>query len=106
MSPLEKVREFLERAEEKNIKFKQHFHDKALERPISENLVRECIKKKDKLLKVEKQTAKKEGEEKYKMWFELSGRYDLVIIAVISKKGLYIITGWNSDRKWQKAIQR
>lgn len=106
MDNLERIKSFLKTLKEENIKFKKHFYDKIKERPISEKLVRECIKKTDKLLKIEEQTSKITGEEKYKLWIKLSNRYSLVIIAYISEKDLYIITSWNIDRKWQKEIQK
>lgn len=106
MSSLEKIKKFLENLEERNIHFKEHFYDKVKERPISEALVREYLQKTDRLLKVEEQPSQKEGEEKYKLWIKLSTKYNLVVIAAISKKDLYIITGWNTDRKWQKSIQK
>lgn len=103
---LEKVKKFLNNLEEGNIHFKEHFYDKVRERPISEALVREYLKKTDRLLKVEEQPSRKEGEEKYKLWIKLSNKYSLVVIAAIFKKDLYIITSWNTDRKWQKSIQK
>src|SRR3989338_8876081 len=106
MSQFEKVKKFLEELKQENIKFKKHFYDKVKERPISEAIIREYIKKTDRLLKVEEQPSKREDEEKYKLWIKLSNKYSLVVIAAISKKDLYIITSWNTDRKWQKAIQK
>jgi hypothetical protein len=106
MSTFERIKKFLEKVNEKNINFKKHFFDKVKERPISEKLVREHLKKTDKLEKVEEQPAKKEGEEKYKLWIRLSNRYSLVVIVTISKKDLYIITSWNTNRKWQRSIQK
>lgn len=102
---IEKIREFLAELKEENIIFKRHFYERAGERPVSEALVRECLKKTDRLVNTEEQTAKREGEEKYKLWFKLSNKYSLVLVAVISKKDLNIITAWNTDRKWQKSIQ-
>ncbi len=106
MSDFEKVKKFLEQVSDENIIFKDHFYDKVKERPITENLVREYLKKTDRLLKVEQQPSRKEGEDKYKLWIRLSNKYSLVIIVAISKKDLYIITAWNTNRKWQKAIQK
>ena len=106
MPSFEKVKKFLEELNQENLKFKKHFYDKVKERPISEAMVREHLKKTDRLLKVEEQPSKREGEEKYKLWIKLSNKYSLVVIAAISKKDLYIITSWNTDRKWQKAIQK
>lgn len=101
-----KVKKFLEELKEENIKFKLHFYERVLDRPISEDFVKEYLKKTDRLLKVEEQPTKREGEEKYKLWIKMSNKYSLVIIAAISKKDLNIITAWNTDRKWQKSIQK
>ncbi|MAE42988.1 hypothetical protein CMO93_04400 [Candidatus Woesearchaeota archaeon] len=106
MSSFEKVKKFLKELKEENIHFKKHFYDKVKERPISEEMIREYIKKTDRLLKVGEQPSKREGEEKYKLWIKLSNKYSLVVIVAISKKDLYIITSWNTDRKWQKSIQK
>jgi len=106
MAHFEKVKKFLEDINQENVIFKKHFYDKIKERPISEELVREYLKKTDRLLKVEEQPSKIEGEEKYKLWIKLSNNYSLVVVVAISKKDLYIITSWNTDRKWQKSIQR
>lgn len=106
MPSFEKVKKFLEGVKDENIHFKKHFYDKTKERPISEGLARSSLKKTDKLLKVEEHPSRREGEEKYKLWFKLSNKYSLVVVAAISEKDLYIITSWNTDRKWQKAIQK
>ena len=106
MPSFEKVKKFLEEVKDENIHFKKHFYDKIKERPISESLVKSSLKKTDKLLKVEEQPSRREGEEKYKLWFKLSNKYSLVVVAAISEKDLYIITSWNTDRKWQKSIQK
>ena len=106
MSSFEKVKKFLEELEDENIHFKKHFYDKTKERPISESMVKEYLKKTDRLLKVEDQPSRRKGEEKYKLWIKLSNKYSLVVIAAISEKDLYIITSWNTDRKWQKEIQK
>lgn len=106
MRSFDKVKKFLEGLKEENIKFKSHFYEKILDRPISEDLVKDLLKRPEKLLNVEERPATREGEEKYKLWLKMSNKYSLVLIAAISKKDLYIITGWNTDRKWQKAIQK
>jgi len=106
MDNLEKVRKFLDEVKDENIYFKKHFYDKIKERPISERMVRENLKKTDRLIKVEDQPSRREGEDKYKLWIKLSNKYSLVVIAAIAKKGLNIITSWNTDRKWQRKIQK
>jgi len=101
--PYEKVKKFLEQLKDEDIIFKEHFYKKIKDRPIDEDLVREYLRKTERLQNVEKQSSKK--GEKYKLWIKLSNRYSLVVIVVIIKKDLYIITSWNTNRKWQKSIQ-
>ena|SRR3989344_546488 len=106
MSSLEKVKKFLEGMKDENIHFRTHFYDKVKERPISAGLVRNYLKKTDKLLNVDKQLSRRQGEEKYRLWIKLSNKYSLVVVVAISDKDLYIITSWNTNRKWQKSIQK
>jgi len=102
MNGFEKVKKFLDEAEEGCIFFKPHFYERSLDRPITEDLVKRSIKNTANLLRVEEQAARKPTEKKYKLWIKLSNRYNLVLVVTIEGKNLYIITGWNSDRKWQK----
>ena len=106
MSSFERVKKFLKGIKEENIIFKEHFYEKIKDRSITEELVREYLKKTERLLNVEEQPSRKTGEEKYKLWIKLSNKYSLVVIVAILKKDLYIITSWNTDRKWQKSIQK
>jgi hypothetical protein len=101
-----KLKKFLDALEEENIFFKKHFFDRVKERPISESLIIKYLKKTETLLKVELLSSTRVKEEKFKLWFKLSNRYSLVVIVAIKGKDLYIITAWNSDRKWQKSIQK
>ena len=103
---MDRVKTFLESVLEENLHFKPHFYDRISERPITEELVREYLKKTERILNVEEQPAKNTHEEKYKLWIKLSNKYSLVLIIAICEKDLYIITGWNTDRKWQKSIQK
>lgn len=107
MSDLEKIKNFLNEITDDRIKFKPHFYKQIKNRlSVTEGLVRSCLKDPKRLLEVEQQKAKIEEEEKYKLWFRMSNKYTLVTIAVKSEKGLYIVTAWNSDKRWQKAIQK
>ena len=106
MSNFDTVKKFLESFPLENIHFKQHFYERTLERPISEELVKKYIKQTDRLLQVEEQPARNPAEEKYKIWIKLSYKYSLVLVITISRKALYILMGWNTDRKWQKSIQK
>lgn len=102
----ERVKKFLEEIKDEHIHFKEHFYERSLDRPITQELVMKSIKNTAKLLKVEEQAARKTTEQKYKLWIKLSNKYNLVLVIIIEEKDLYIITGWNSDRKWQKSIQK
>jgi hypothetical protein len=106
MSLVDKIGEFLEKVEGKDIIFKKHFNDRIKERPISKELVKRYLKNKRKLIKIEEQQTKREGEQKYKLWFKMSNKYDLITIVAKTEKTLYIITAWNTNRRWQKAIQK
>ena len=99
---IEEIRIFLRALNNEDIHFKRHFYEKTADRPVSESLVREYLKKTDRLLKAEVQPSKIKGEEKYKLWIRLSNRYSLVAVIVISGKDLYIITAWNKERKWER----
>ena|SRR3989344_9232691 len=100
MPELNHLRKLLENIE--TVKFSSHFFKKTKERPISEGLIKEKIKQTKTLLKAEEQHNQTKTERKYKLWFKLSNKYDLVLICAFNKKTLYIITGWNTDRKWKK----
>ena len=77
---IEKVKEFLKNIDTKDIKFMQHFYEKAKVRPINEGLVISSLKKTDKIINIEHQKPKREDEEKYKITAQLSNKYDLVVI--------------------------
>jgi len=100
MDQFKRVKRFLEYVKQEDIIIKKHFYDSTLERPIHEKLVRENVKKTERLLKIEKQSAKRAKEEKYKIWIKLSRRYALVLVIVIFEMKLFVITGWNT--KWQR----
>jgi len=106
MNGFERVKKLLDEIDESKIFFKQHFYERTLDRPISEELVRKSIKKADSLLKIEEQPTRKPTEKKYKLWIRLSNRYSLVLIVTIEEKNLYIITGWTSEVKWQKQKEK
>ena len=78
-----KVKKYLEKSKEENIKFKPHFYERVRNRPISKDFVKEYLKKTYNLLKVEEQPTKKKTEEKYKLWIKMSNKYSLVVIASI-----------------------
>ena len=77
---IEKIKEFLRDVDTKDIKFKQHFYEKAKVRPINEGLVISSLKKTDKIINIEHQKSKRENEEKYKITAQLSNKYDIVVI--------------------------
>lgn len=98
MDSFEQIKSFLRKSP--NVNFRKHFCDRICERPITEELVRTTIKKVDDLLSVEEQDGK------YKLWFKMSSRYSLVLIASITKKDLNIITGWKTSKRWQKELRK
>ena len=101
MSSFDSVLRFLDELKTENIVFKRHFEERIKQRPINKGMTIKLLKQKDRLLKVEEQS-----KGKYKVWLKLSNKYNLVLIIAISKKDLYIITGWNTNTKWQKSIQK
>ncbi len=102
MCDIKTVKKYLHNVE--NIFFKKHFKDRTRERPISEKIVLNCINVNN-IIDVEAQPGR-EREKKFKLWLRMSNRYCLVLIIAFSKKDLYIITGWNTNRKWQGAVQK
>ena len=105
MDSEEELKKFLGELKDGDIIFKKHFYDKIADRPyLNEKLIRDTLKDTDNLMGFQNQKVK--GEERYKLSFQLSGKYILIIIALIKGKTLYIITSWKSNRKWQKSIQK
>lgn len=64
MSSFERIKNLLGRINQDNIHFKNHFYDKVIERPISEDLVREYLKKTERLLRAEEQQSYDPDEKK------------------------------------------
>ena len=88
-----------------NVKFKTHFYDKVKERPyLSESLIIDSLKRFDEYLGF--QTHEIKGEERQRVAITLSGKYNLVIVLVITNQSLNIITAWKTNRRWQKAMQK
>jgi len=102
----EETHNLLATISEEDISFTTHFHERVTDRPITEELVKEYLQKKEALQHAEEQQARKEGERKYKLWFRMSRKYSLVVIATTLKKRLNIITAWNTERKWQKPMRK
>lgn len=96
----EHLRLYLESLGNKDILFKRHFRERTAERPITEALVRECLREKDRLIKAEQQPPRRPGERKYRLWFKLSSKYCLVVIAVVAGRQLHVVTAWN--RRWHR----
>jgi len=97
------VRNFLENLNQEDIVFDVHFYKRSRERPINEGMVREFLKNLKKLEKIEQEKT----EDRFKLWFRMSGKYSLVVISEIgASKGLKVISAWNSDKKWQKQLRQ
>jgi hypothetical protein len=100
MDSLADIKRFLDNVDEKDVHFKPLFHASVAGRPLSEELVRAFIRKTDKLEFFLAQKARRFGEDKYKLWFKMRRRYELVVVAVFSGKNLYIVNAWIEDRRW------
>jgi len=87
------------------ISFSSHFSDREVERGISIDIIRKQLRK-GKLIQAEEQQAKKPGERKLRLRFELSNRFDLVLITVFINQKARVITCWKTNRKWQKKMQK
>jgi len=103
---VKEMKEFLDNIENKNIKFRKHFYDKmkADRKYLNESLVINSLKNTENLQGFQKQIVR--GEERYRIGIKLSSNYNLVVIAKIINKDLYIISAWKTNRKWEKAIQK
>jgi len=99
---LKEVKRFLEKLDENNINFDSHFYKRTGERPINEGMVRSFLSQINKLEKIEKGKG-----ERFKLWFNMSRKYSLVLIVEIDiSKGLKVISAWNTSERWQKKLRR
>jgi len=103
---LNDLKEFLRKLDEDSISFSSHFSEKSeIDRAyLTKDLVKSCLKDIEKISGFQSQKIK--NEERYRIGIQLSNKYNLVIICKILRKGLYIITAWKSNRKWEKTIQK
>ena len=103
---LDNLKKFLSELGEKSISFSPHFYEKKeIDRTyLTEDLIKDSLNEIEKIFGFQKQWIN--NEERYRIGIKLSNKYNLIIICKISQKGLYIITAWKSDRKWEKAIQK
>jgi len=100
---LRNVKKFIESLNPENIIFDLHFYKRSKDRPIDESMVRSFISHINKLEKIEKG----KGENRFKLWFKMSGKYSLVLIIEIElSKSLKVISAWNSNRKWQDKLKQ
>lgn len=100
---LKDIKGFLEQLNQNNISFDTHFYKRSAERPINESMVRSFLSKPDKLENVEYGN---KAENRFKLWFEMSRKYSLVIIIETFPKGLKVISSWNTDKKWQSTLKQ
>jgi len=100
MDLLTDIKRFLDNVDEKDVHFKPLFHASIAGRHLSEELVRAFMRKTGKLEFFLAQKARRVGEDKYKLWFKMSSKYALVVVAVFSGKDLYIVNAWIEDRRW------
>lgn len=100
---LKEVKNFLERLNQRNIIFDPHFYKRIGERPINEGMVRGFLSQINRLEKIEQG----KGQERFKLWFKMSRKYSLIlIIEIMTSKGLKVISAWNSDKKWQDKLKQ
>jgi len=100
---LKEVKNFLEELNQDSIIFDSHFYKRSQERPIKEGMIRSFLSQLNKLEKIEQG----KGENRFKLWFKMSGKYSLVVIIEIEvSKGLKVISAWNSNKKWQKQLKQ
>jgi hypothetical protein len=78
------------------IKIRVHMLDPEMVVEYSKN-------KLDKLTRTDLQE-KTDKKLKYKAYFDLTKRYDLIIIYKVFKSELLIITAYKTNRKWQKKL--
>ncbi len=81
---------------QENISFDPHFYKRIRFRPVNEGLVRRLLLNANLLEKIE---LGKEGVYRYKLWYKMSSRYSLIVIAEIRTKLLKVISVWNRRRK-------
>lgn len=100
------LKKFLRGLNKSNILFSPHFHEKSeIDRAyLTEELIQNSFKDIKNIIGFQKQRIN--NEKRYRVGIRLSNKYNLIIVCKLSRKGLYIITAWKSDRKWEKAIQK
>ena len=99
---IEDVKHFLSKIKQEKISFHPHFYKRCKQRPIDESMVRKFLSKIEKLERIERG-----NNERFKLWFKMSGKYDLVLIIKIeNQQNLKIISAWNTSRKWQKKLKQ
>ena len=100
---LDEIKKFLEKLNQDAITFDSHFYKRLGERPINEGMVRSFLSQINKLKKIEQG----KEENRFKLWFKMSGKYSLVLIIEISdSKDLKVISAWNTSRKWQNKLKQ
>jgi len=100
---LKEVKLFLEKLNQDNVSFDNHFYKRTGERPISESMVRSFLSKMEKLEKIEQG----KGKDRFKLWFKMSTKYSLILIIEIDlSQGLKVISAWNTNRKWQGKLKQ
>jgi hypothetical protein len=100
---LKEIKKFLENLDQEKITFDPHFYKRIRERPIGEGIVRSFLSQLNKLEMIEQG----KGENRFKLWFKMSGKYSLVLIIEINlSKDLKVISAWNSNKKWQNKLKQ
>ena len=101
---LEKLKEKLRKYKKEDIIITDHAKDQAKFRQIDLEEVKENVINPEKLVYVEEQQAKKEGEKKYNCYFAYSENYHHRYAFAVNGK-VIIVTIIGINRNWQKAIE-
>ncbi|MBI4451078.1 hypothetical protein HY642_03825 [Candidatus Woesearchaeota archaeon] len=108
MLNLDRVRAELEQLDADRVHMTEHGLSRILDerRQIDRETVCRAVLNAATLLRAEPQIAREPGEAKLKLWFKLSSKYALVIVAVLKaeqgRKHLYIVSTWKVNISWQR----
>jgi len=83
-----------------DIIFREHALERCDRRALDKDSLVSLLKHPEKLIRVDNQ-----DEGKFKSWFQLSGRYSIVITLKFNNPNIYIITVYKTSKKWQKQAE-
>lgn len=96
---LREIKKKLERISELKIIFTKHFlYDSQRRKGVTKDAILHYLYHPEKLRRVDL------SREKYKVWFKESRKYNMVMILAFKEEGVYIITAYKTNKKWQMAV--